>query len=265
MEFREVLYGRCSTRAFCEDCAPTEQELFEMLDAAVHAPNACNFQSWRIFVVTDPAVRAQFVEGEACAPWVASAPVIFVMCTDSARLTERFGHEKAEMFVIQDTALAAQNLLLSAHDMGYGGCIIGAFREARVREILSLPEHLGVTMLIPVGKASDPIPQRPRTPLSEVVTFVGETAGVPTEKHRTPFILRGASVPGTVIDDCNMTGTTITGVNLRQSRMEDVNLADTVIRNANLSGIEISASDITKMEIDGISVADALDFYRKHH
>ena len=173
MELRDAIYGRHSTRSFAEGVTPTQDEITAMLDAATHAPNACNFQSWRIFVITDPDVRARFAECGACAPWVASAPVIFVMAADPTQLAERFGQNKAEMFVIQDTALAAQNLLLCAHDMGYGGCVIGAFRDALVRQILPLPEHYLLTMLLPIGKASEPTAARPRKPLDVVITFIG--------------------------------------------------------------------------------------------
>ena len=116
MEFRDVLYSRHSTRSFT-DRIVTKSEIHTMLDAAIHAPNACNMQSWHYYIITDPAVKEKMAENGVCAPWVTEAPVIFVICTDAEALTSRFG-EKGEVFALQDTAAAAENLLLCATDMG---------------------------------------------------------------------------------------------------------------------------------------------------
>ena len=170
MEFSELLTTRRSTRAFT-DHKLTRDEIDRLLNAATRAPSACNMQSWHFYAVTDPNVRAKFSENGICAPWAATAPVMFVVCTDGDAIISRFG-ERAKTFIIQDTALAAENLLLEAADMGYNGCFMGAFDADNCRALLDIPEKYQIVALIPVGKASGEVPLRERKPLSEVVTYI---------------------------------------------------------------------------------------------
>ena len=82
MEFRDVLYSRHSTRSFT-DRVVTKSEIHLMVDAAIHAPNACNMQSWHYYIITDPAIKKKLADEGICAKWVSEAPVIFVICTDA--------------------------------------------------------------------------------------------------------------------------------------------------------------------------------------
>ncbi len=140
-----------------------------MLTAATRAPSACNLQSWHFYAVTDGTVRAKFVE--FCAPWAATAPVIFVICTNDEEIVGRFG-QRAKIFPIQDTALAAENLLLAAADMGLNGCFMGAFDQDKCRALLGIPDKHEIVAIIPVGEAVSEAPLRDRKPASDVVTYI---------------------------------------------------------------------------------------------
>ncbi len=168
MEFSELLYKRRSVRSFT-DKELTQVEIDTLLTAATRAPSACNMQSWHFYAVTDKAVKAKFAE--FCAPWAATAPVIFVICTDGEAITARFG-ERAKLFTYQDTALAAENLLLAAADMGYNGCFMGAFDIDKCRKLLGIPEKMEIVALIPVGEAANEAPLRDRKPMDDVVTYI---------------------------------------------------------------------------------------------
>lgn len=168
MEFSEVLLKRQSARAFT-DKPVTKEQIERLLTAAIYAPSACNMQSWHFYAVINPDVREKFKE--FCAPWVSTAPVIFVICTDGEAIISRFG-DRAKTFIIQDTALASENLLLCAADMGLNGCFIGAFNADKCRELLSIPEKHEIVALIPVGEPQSEIPRRERKPLSEVAEII---------------------------------------------------------------------------------------------
>ena len=159
---------RRSTRAFT-DKPVTREQVETMLDAAIHAPSACNMQSWHFYAVTDAATRAKF--SEFCAPWAATAPVIFVVCTNGEAILGRFG-ERAKTFILQDTALAAENLLLCAADMGLNGCFMGAFDAAKCRALLDIPAKYDIVAVIPVGEPQAETPPRERKGFDEVVTFI---------------------------------------------------------------------------------------------
>jgi len=171
MEFKEVLYSRRSTRSFT-DRPVSREEIDALLDAAINAPSACNMQSWHFYVVTDECVKKRFAEEGVCAAWVCTAPVIFVVCTDGQDIISRFGERAERLFVIQDTAAACENMLLTAVDMGLGGCWIGSFNEEKCAEILSIPQSRRVAALIPIGQPSQHTPSRGRKPLSDAVTYI---------------------------------------------------------------------------------------------
>ena len=169
MEFNELIYERRSTRSF-KDEPVTAEQIEKMLDAAIHAPNACNFQSWHFYVVKSESARAKI--GGMCGRWGLGASVVFVVCTDAAQLEARFGERGRDLFAVQDTAAAIENLLLCAADIGLGGCWVGAFDEAACREALDIPQGRRPVAIIPVGVPAEKPAMRARVDLSDVVTVI---------------------------------------------------------------------------------------------
>ena len=57
--------------------------------------------------------------------------------------------------VLYDGALAAQNMMLAAHALGYGSCFMTTFfPEELLRNYFSIPDHYKLICTIPVGKAA---------------------------------------------------------------------------------------------------------------
>jgi len=82
--------------------------------------------------------------------WMATAPCIFVIAAAYIRLAIRYG-KRAERYAILEAGHAAQNLLLQAVALGLGAVVVGAFDDAQVIKILSLPRDIFPLYLIPVG------------------------------------------------------------------------------------------------------------------
>jgi SagB-type dehydrogenase family enzyme len=83
--------------------------------------------------------------------WVADAAVVVVIAAVFERTAGRYG-ERAERYVYLEAGHAAQNLLLQATALGLGAVPVGAFRDAEVADLLSLPgDHVPV-YLIAVGR-----------------------------------------------------------------------------------------------------------------
>ena len=264
MEFSELLYKRRSTRAFTEKKV-TKDEIERMLIAATRAPNACNAQSWHFYAVTDDAIRAKFAEESVIAPWAAAAPVIFVVCTDGGALLARFG-ERARKFIIQDTALAMENLVLAAADMGLGGCIMGMYDDAKLRAILKLPEAHEIVAVLPVGEAVGEPPLRERRPLSETATLIGEPGETLEGEKPVQYVLRGAVLKGAQFVDLNLTGARFENIKLENAAFRNINMKNVRFEDINFDGAEIaSCCKIDEMTVDGINVAEAIEFYRKNH
>lgn len=164
MEFSALCQKRKSCRSF-EDIPVTDSELEAILKAAVAAPSACNMQSWFFYVLRSPEAREKLTG--FCAEWVKSAPLVIVICTDGKQIIDRFGERAQELFIIQDTALASENIMLQAADLGLGSCFIGAFKDEGIREALAIPADRRPVGLIPIGHSTDYTPKRDRAPLFE--------------------------------------------------------------------------------------------------
>ncbi len=56
-----------------------------------------------------------------------------------------------------DHGIAATNILLTATEMGYGGCMLASFNQQKLKESLNLEEHLEPIMVISLGIPAETI------------------------------------------------------------------------------------------------------------
>ena len=67
-----------------------------------------------------------------------------------------------------DVALALENMVLEAEELGIGTLYIGAFDAKKAGTVLSLPEGYVCVALLPLGYAAEQPDARPRKQLSEI-------------------------------------------------------------------------------------------------
>lgn len=169
----DAIKERRSTRAFKEDEIP-QATVTRLVEAACHAPSAGNVQPWQFFVVTDPEKKKGLMAAALGQSFVSQAPVVIVVCAEPELSGSKYGRRGSELYCIQDTAAAVQNILLGAHALGLGTCWVGAFEETGVSEILELPANLRPVALIPVGHPARESRMPARRSVQEVVHFVGQ-------------------------------------------------------------------------------------------
>jgi nitroreductase len=164
MDFFETVRARRSVRAFRPDPVD-EADIERILEAARLAPSANNRQEWRFVVVRDALTRQMLsiaAEGQA---FVAEAPVVVAACAVESSHVMRSGHPAYAI----DLAIAIEHMALASASLGLGSCWIGAFNEARVREILGIPESVRVVELLALGHPDHEPNPRPRKPMDEIV------------------------------------------------------------------------------------------------
>ncbi len=171
MELREAIEGRASVRAFTSEDVP-EETVERLLRAAVRAPTAGNLQPWRFYVVRDPGVKRSLAAAAGGQAFVGQAPVVIVVAAEPGASAQGYGSRGENLYAIQDTAAAVQNILLSAVDEGLGACWVGAFSERAAAEALSLPSGIRPLAMLPVGHPAGRVRPTRREPHERYTKYV---------------------------------------------------------------------------------------------
>lgn len=158
MDVFEALFTRRSIRKYT-DGAVSDADVETMLKAAMLAPSAKNERPWAFVVVRDAETRAALSEATPYVKMAAQAPVVIVVCGD-------LNEDKAGGRMVQDCAAAIENLLIAARGLEIGTvwCALhpDAGREANVRRILGIPEHVVPVGLVCAGHPAQPFAEADR-------------------------------------------------------------------------------------------------------
>jgi len=168
MEVLEAIKTRRSIRRYKSRPVP-EEILKEILSAARLAPSGNNAQPWKFIIVTDEELKLKLVQACKNQKFIAEAPIVIVGCgfPDDAYAT--IGGYMNGCYL--DVAIAMDHLILAATSAGLGTCWIGAFKEEKVKEVLSIPPDAKVVALTPLGYPEE-IPQKlSRKDLAELVCY----------------------------------------------------------------------------------------------
>ncbi len=157
-------------RAFTREDV-SEEEVERLIDAARWAPSAGNIQPWEFVIVTRAETKRRLSVAALDQMFIEEAPVVIVVCADEARSASRYGGRGANLYCLQDTAAATQNILLAAHALGLGACWIGAFREDAVKAVLEPPRNLRPVAIIPVGHPAEKPSAPPKRSISDFVHY----------------------------------------------------------------------------------------------
>ena len=168
MDILEIIKNRRSIRAFKKQDIP-QDIIAELLEAARWAPSAGNVQPWAFVVVSSQKMKQSLSMAAFGQTDLEEAPVVIVVCADEKRAEQSYGVRGKSLFCLQDTAAAAQNILLTAYSLGLGSCWVGAFNEDEVRRVIKAPKEMRPIALIPIGYPNEAPPARSRRPVSEIM------------------------------------------------------------------------------------------------
>lgn len=147
MEAMEAILTRRSIRDYVEG-EINQDQIKQMLLAAMSAPSAGDQQPWQFIVVNEPETRQAIADFLPNGKMAARAAVAIVVCGD-------LNEEKNVGYWVQDCSAATQNLLLAAHALGLGAVWLGVHprqeREDNIRRLLKLPEHVIPLCVVAVG------------------------------------------------------------------------------------------------------------------
>lgn len=196
MDVKNAIKSRRSIRNF-KDKELTNEDVNTILEAARLAPSGTNLQPWRFVVIESEDMRTKL---QNCTlDFVAEAPVTIACAVDynaleeiPARIKElaragafkgtsleksgdsnysgrEMNQEEAKRYLYLNEAIAIENMVLQATELGIGSCWVMMFNEDKLADILDLEENLELVSLLALGYPEEEPDQRPRLDLDELV------------------------------------------------------------------------------------------------
>ncbi len=166
MEVFDCIVKRRSVRRY-EKQEVSDELLCKLVDAGRWAPSGSNIQPLHYTIVRTPE---QIKKVKAFTPGMsAEVPAVIAVCADLDLAARKGGKLGCETLAVLDAAMAAQNILLAATELGLGSCVIRSFNPEAVQTILKLPETIVPQLLVSVGYPAR-IPKPPRRKEIEAIT-----------------------------------------------------------------------------------------------
>lgn len=201
MELQQAIYSRRSVSKFDPNGTIRQGDIEKMIEAATMAPSSYNLQHWHFLVIDDPNRKSMLKKiafDQEKAEDAAAVILVFgnlqahreaKRFTDDMVVKEYLNPEEqtVALQIINDyyadaapqhteavraASLAAMNLMLAAHDLGYGTCPMAGFDAAELCKTFHVPDHLLPVLMIPVGRPlEEHRPRKIRKPIGEVMTY----------------------------------------------------------------------------------------------
>ncbi len=183
METLEAIKKRASLKAHLSGRDVESEKIDKVLHAASLAPSARNRQPWRFIVVrgreaVETLVSRAFNETNRV---VMEAPIIIVACANPSDDTVIGGRE----YYLFDVALAVENMLLAATDLGLVTHPMAGVNEGELKRVLGIPHEVRFVLATPLAYpaegvydevAKERLSQRTRKDLQEMV-YLNEWGG----------------------------------------------------------------------------------------
>lgn len=150
----KVLKSIRSHRSFLQTNI-TNNELRYMIEGSRYAASARNSQKIRYSLISDKTLcnkifkYIKFAGAIEWNPTLEESPCAYIVLCSSTNIAPD------DKMIFFDMGIATQNILLVANDLGYKGCIIGAYDKKNIENIIKLPKEYRSYFLIALGVPKD--------------------------------------------------------------------------------------------------------------
>lgn len=141
-----------------KELIPPEQ-LEHWVDTARLCPSGGNLQPLKYRICTGSTCNSVFPHltwagylKDWDGPKPEEQPPAYIVILGDSTLSKNFG---------VDHGIAAQTILLSAAEAGFGGCMIGALDRPALHRDLDLPQHLDILLVLALGKPAESVVLEP--------------------------------------------------------------------------------------------------------
>lgn len=168
MDLDKTIKSRHCVRKF-KTKKPDWRKIIKAIESATLAPLAGNIPTLR-FVLVDEKEKIQELAKAANQDFVGTAHHVVVVCSDPKQCERSYG-ERAPRYCRQQAGAAIENLFLKLTSLKLATCWVGAFSDATVKRILSLPDEIEVEAILPVGYEIGKLRQRKKAELDSCLFF----------------------------------------------------------------------------------------------
>ncbi len=166
MDVFTAISQRYSVRAY-KATDVEEDKLKKILGAARLSPSASNRQEWKFIVVKNKETKRELAKAAFGQSFIGEAPIVIVACGTEPKAIMDCGQPAYTV----DVSIAFAYMILQAYELGLGTCWIGAFKEDEAKEILSIPEHVRVVAMTPLGYPNQRPSLKSRKKLDQIICF----------------------------------------------------------------------------------------------
>lgn len=197
----DIIKQRRSIRKYMNKAIP-DDVVAKIMEAARWAPSPANRQSTEFIIVKNDEIKLKMAEAiehtlnniEKAAPhedaiqtirgygkyfnFFKDAPIVLVVTYrprhSIINMLTGVDYEREDLADISGAAAAIQNILLTAHYLGYGGCWMTGplLAEKDLLQILNLKSSIKLAAVIPIGRPAE-IPEAPkRKEIDNIVRMV---------------------------------------------------------------------------------------------
>ncbi len=154
MSFKELVLKNRSYRRFDHSHMISRDQLVSLIDLARQTPSAANLQPLKYHISVKTELNQRIY---GCLSWAA-----YLKNWDGPLPDER---PAAYITILLDTTIkdeldcdhgiAAQTILLGAAEQNISGCILASIQRNNLCEILELPDHLKILLVLALGKGKE--------------------------------------------------------------------------------------------------------------
>jgi len=145
-----------SCRRFHEDQKVGLETLKELVNLGRMSASGANLQPLKYILSCDSKTNADIF---SCLAWAGylkdwagpvegERPAAYIVVLGDTSITQDVGC---------DHGIAAQTIMLGAREKGLAGCMLGSINRKLLRDLLNVPEHLKILLVLAIGKPNEQI------------------------------------------------------------------------------------------------------------
>ena len=156
----ELVKRNRSYRRFNQDERIELKLLRRLVDLARHSASSANRQPLKYVLTVDPDTNQRVFETlkwagylkEWDGPGEGERPAAYIVILGDTTIHKTFS---------VDHGIAAQSILLGATEAGFGGCMVASIDQLKLKEVLAVPEHMVVLLVVALGKPVEEVVVEP--------------------------------------------------------------------------------------------------------